>query len=117
MTGATAAERPYTVGMATTDPRRDAVPGATFAWWLGRVALGLCALAGIAAAGVVWGWWMSLLVTHLGGGVLGALGWCLVVLMAALALAAVAGAVWATLETDVVRRRMGLPPRGPLQPG
>jgi len=86
-------------------PTTSRVPGERALALLGRLALLVAGLTVIAAGVAIYIWWMVLLATNAGGGIKGVLAWCLVVVMAALAVAALAGAAWATLQNPKLRRR------------
>jgi len=65
-------------------------------------ALGVAALA-------FWAWLMSLLAQRVGGGLIGVMQVCALVIMGAIAVAVVAGSGWAVLQAPQVRRRLRRP--------
>ena len=75
---------------------------------VGRLHIAAQAVAGLTLLvmlGIAWGWLMSLLARHLGGGVGGALEVCVLILMGALAVAAVTFGIWAVLQMPWFKER------------
>jgi hypothetical protein len=85
----------------------DRVAGERATAGTAHLGLVIAAVAAGVAGFILYGWWMSLLATHLGDGISGLLERCLLVLMGALGVALIGGVGWAVLQTRAVRRRLG----------
>jgi hypothetical protein len=71
-----------------------------------RRALMVISAALAVAALAFWAWLMSLLAERVGGGLIGVMQICALVIMGALAVAVVAASGWAVLQAPQVRRRL-----------
>jgi len=92
------------MGLIKPTPQ-PSVPGERAAGGLLLAAQAIAALAVLAMLGILWGWLMAIVAGHLGSGFVGALQLCLLVLMGALAVSALAFGVWAVLQNPRFKQR------------
>lgn len=88
-------------------PAATRVPGERVVAAVAHLAMATVGLATVAGLGSLYVWAILVVIGHLHGGVVGFLGWCLVVLMAAIGIASIAGSAWAALQHPSIRQRLG----------